>query len=229
MDLSKRLSWRPGMLKGPCIGAQEFAPLEPPRTIPRRLRLAHGSWGALSTPARAVCWARLCAGYGALSVLSVGIAADHRRHHAGRGDPADPPASETCRKSTPSCPGACPPGSLRLILRLTAPGGHRLVPDHAGSWVPQRSGLAIRLRPSMRPVGKEACPPASAYPHRALLLPVCRIPYLDSVLHARTPVHQSPAHARCLIVCISLSRRPSAAPTAVARDFASGSSSRPPE
>ena len=67
----------------------------------------------------------------------------------------------------------------------------------------------------MRPVGEEACPPASAYPHRALLLPVCRIPYLDSVLHARTRVHQSPAHARCLIVCISLSRRPSAAPTAL--------------
>ena len=58
-------------------------------------------------------------------------------------------------------------------------------------------------------------PPASAYPHRALLLPVCRIPCLGSVLHARTRVHQSLARARCLIVCISLSRRSSAAPTAL--------------
>src|SRR5262245_52193656 len=50
-------------------------------------------------------------------------------------------------------------------------------------------------------------------PNRALLLPACRIPCLGSVLHARTRVPQSLANARCPIVCISLSRRPSAAPT----------------
>ena len=63
---------------------------------------------------------------------SEGGAADHRRHHAGRGDPADPPASETFRRATPSCSGACPPGSLRLVLRLTAPGGSPTRPQSCG-------------------------------------------------------------------------------------------------
>jgi hypothetical protein len=45
--------------------------------------------------------ARLCGGHGALPLVSARVAADHRRHHAGRGDPEDPPASETFRRSSP--------------------------------------------------------------------------------------------------------------------------------
>src|SRR5712691_6569348 len=64
---------------------------------------------------------RLCAGYGALPVLPAGDAADHCRHHARRGHPEAPPASETYRSPLSHCPGPCPPGSLRLVLGLTAP------------------------------------------------------------------------------------------------------------
>src|SRR5262245_20188759 len=67
--------------------------------------------------------ARLGAGYGALPVLPAGDAAHHRRHHAGRGHPEDPPASATVCRPTSYCRSPCPPGSLRLVLRLTAPGG----------------------------------------------------------------------------------------------------------
>src|SRR4029453_198904 len=66
--------------------------------------------------------ARLCAGDGTLPVLPAGDAAHHRRHHAGRGPPEDPPASETVCRPTSYCRSPCPPGSLRLVLRLTAPG-----------------------------------------------------------------------------------------------------------
>src|SRR5262245_30141255 len=44
-----------------------------------------------------------------------------KRVFALRGDPEDPPASETRRRPPSHCPGACPPGSLRLVLGLTAP------------------------------------------------------------------------------------------------------------
>jgi hypothetical protein len=66
--------------------------------------------------------AGVCTGQGALSLVSAGDAADHRRPHAQRDDPEAPPASETCGGPAPDCTGACPPGSLRLVLRLTAPG-----------------------------------------------------------------------------------------------------------
>src|SRR5438876_6862219 len=33
-------------------------------------------------------------------LYAAGVAAAHRRHYAGRGDPEDPPASETCHRST---------------------------------------------------------------------------------------------------------------------------------
>ena len=65
--------------------------------------------------------AGICAGYGALPVLPAGDAADHCRHHARRGHPEAPPASETYRSPPSHCPGPCPPGSLRLVLGLTAP------------------------------------------------------------------------------------------------------------
>src|SRR5262249_6651489 len=54
----------------------------------------------------------LCAGYGALPVVSARDTAHHRRHHAGRGDPQDPPPSETCCRppSHYACP--CPPSTM---------------------------------------------------------------------------------------------------------------------
>jgi hypothetical protein len=58
-------------------------------------------------------------GYGTLPLVSMGGAADHRRHHAGQGHQKDPPASETFCRPTSHCTSPCPPGSHRLILRLT--------------------------------------------------------------------------------------------------------------
>jgi len=46
----------------------------------------------------------VCAGYGALPVVSARDAAAHRRHHARRGDPQDPPSSETLCRPTPIKP-----------------------------------------------------------------------------------------------------------------------------
>jgi len=54
-------------------------------------------------------------------MVSAWGAAAHRRPHAGRGAPADPPASAARSRPAPDGSGACPPGSLRLVLRLTAP------------------------------------------------------------------------------------------------------------
>ena len=45
--------------------------------------------------------AGLCPGYGTLSTVSAGHAAAHRRHHAGRGHPQDPPPSETVAADPP--------------------------------------------------------------------------------------------------------------------------------
>ena len=121
--------------------------------------------------------ARLCAGHGALPLVSAGGAADHRRHHAGRGDPEDPPASEACRRPTSHCPSACPPGSLRLVLRLTAPRASptRLRPLPWGGTTPPPSpappavsphtargwgGLAVR-RPRL-PSAPRGCPCAAS-------------------------------------------------------------------
>jgi Transposase zinc-binding domain len=96
-----------------------------------------------------------CSGHGALPVLSVRGAADQRCHHAGRGNPEASAASHTRGRPAPHCSGACPPGSLRLLLRLTAPGG--AAPSRsAGSWGPHRLGLGLRLRsPRTPPMGGE--------------------------------------------------------------------------
>jgi hypothetical protein len=59
--------------------------------------------------------------YGALPLVSAGDAADHCHHHARRGHPEDPPASATCCRPSSHCPSPVPPGSLRLVLCLTAP------------------------------------------------------------------------------------------------------------
>jgi hypothetical protein len=80
--------------------------------------------------------------------------------------------------------------SPRLVLRLRSPRHRR--------WVVRADGSASCLHPQGVP-----------------RLLVCRTPYLGSVLHARMRVHQSLAHARCPIVCTSLSHHPSAAPPAL--------------
>ena len=80
--------------------------------------------------------------------------------------------------------------SPRLVLRLRSPRHRR--------WVVRADG-----------------PAACSHPQGVPRLLVCRTPYLGSVLHARMRVHQSLAHARCPIVCTSLSHRPSAAPPAL--------------
>jgi len=56
----------------------------------------------------------VCTGYGALPVVSARDPAAHRRHHARRGDPQDPPSSETLCRPTPhhTCP--LPPSTVRL-------------------------------------------------------------------------------------------------------------------
>ena len=71
--------------------------------------------------------ARLCRRHSTLPVVSGGVATNHRRYHAWRGDPQDPPASETCRRPTPDRTGACPPGSLCVVLGLSVP---RVSPTH---------------------------------------------------------------------------------------------------
>src|SRR5262249_5136192 len=118
-------------------------------------------------------------------------------------------------QQSPSCPGACPPGSLRLVLHLTAPCGSPTRPRSCGLVGATALGSGHAPAPPYAAGGRGARRPALTSPHRALLLPVCRIPCLGSVLHARTRVHQSLAKARGPIVCISLSRRPSAVPTAL--------------
>ena len=125
--------------------------------------------------ADAVIEARLCTGYGTLPVVSAGGAADHRRHHARRGDPENPPASEACRRPTPDCSSACPPSSFRVVLRLSM-GCRRPVPDRSGSWALSSRRLVLRLRsPLSLPMGRHGRP-ASAHPQRVPLLLICSPP-----------------------------------------------------
>src|SRR5262249_37924386 len=193
--------------------ARDDHPDAPPAGCGRR---GYEHWD-ISLELGAATQAGVCSGHGALPVLSARVAADHRRHHAGRGDPKDPPASETCRRSTPYRTGACPPGSLRLVLRLTVPGmsqpplGSLARGCHTAfvwSW-------ACGPRSHRRWVVRADSPASYSYPQGVPRLLVCRTPCLGSVLHARTRVHQSLARARCPIVCTSLSHRPPAAPTAL--------------
>jgi predicted nucleic acid-binding protein len=75
--------------------------------------------------------AGVCAGHGALSVLSAGDAADHRGHYTWRGDPEDPPASQTRRRPALHRPSPSPPRSLCLVLGLAVSGLPPMVPSHA--------------------------------------------------------------------------------------------------
>ena len=103
--------------------------------------------------------ARLCAGHGALPLVSAGGAADHRRHHVGRGDRKFLQASESSPWTHLPLPQHVSARNLRLVLRLTAPGRERPRPQSlrlVGATA-LGSGLALRLRPPLtRPVGGEA-------------------------------------------------------------------------
>ena len=90
--------------------------------------------------------ARVCAGDGALPVWSAGVAAAHRRHHAGRGDPDDPPASAARRGSTCQGSSACPPGSLCVGLCLSAPAGSPTRPCSRRRVGASSLRLVLRLR-----------------------------------------------------------------------------------
>jgi hypothetical protein len=124
-------------------------------------------------------------------VVSAWGAADHRRHDTGRGDPEDPPASEAHSRPTPDCSGACPSGSLLLVLCLTVSGGSPTCPRSRRLGSARSPRLILRLQSPPTP------------------------PIVGSVLHARTRVHQSLTRARCPSGCTRLSRRPSAALTAL--------------
>ena len=112
-------------------------------------------------------------GYAACRCVFRGRCASSRPSR-GRGDPQNPPASEARGGPAPDRTGACPPGSLCVVLCLTAPEGAAVV----RSWVCDPCARC-------RWVGREGCP-ASAYPQRVPLLLVCRIPCLGSVLNAPT-------------------------------------------
>src|SRR5712691_2732576 len=109
--------------------------------------------------------ARLCTGYGTLPVLPAGVAADHCGHHAGRGDPEDPPASAARGGPTPDCSSPCPPRSLCVVLPLTVRGGERTVSDRSHRKGPRRRRLLLRLRsPRTPPVGGEGWLPCVSTP-----------------------------------------------------------------
>jgi hypothetical protein len=113
-------------------------------------------------------------------------AAPHRRPHARRGDPANPPASETFCSPTSHCTNPCPPGSLRVVLHLTAPGVEwpHLRRSAVEGPCSRRLAFALRVPPPALSVGRHDHP-ASASPQCTPLLPVCRTPCLGSVLPAR--------------------------------------------
>src|SRR5262245_30136253 len=110
----------PGSLWRLLSTAQPPAPCDHPHAMPAR----HGRGGdrhrVVSMELGTTAKERLCPGHGALPLVSTGGAADHRGHHARRGDPENPPASEARGGPAPDCTGVCPPRSLRLVLRLTA-------------------------------------------------------------------------------------------------------------
>ena len=150
----------------------------------------------------------VCAGYGALPVLSAGDAADYRGHDTRRGHPDDPPASATGSRPAPDRSGACPPGRLCLVLRLTAPGGSLHRPRQPSS------GPEPEVAPhAAREWGGEGGPASCVHPQ-----PIPRFPWwspsrLRGVLHAYTRVHPS---LLCTLSQLSPSSRgPSAAPPAL--------------
>ena len=105
------------------------------------------------------------------------------------------PASETVCRPPSHCPGPCPPGSLRLVLRLSAA---------------TVSCSACRLPAQGAGVGRHDCPGPKPPQHVSRLL-VCRPPCRAACCTpARVCTRLSfVLAARCPIVCTRLSRRPS--------------------
>jgi Putative transposase len=169
----------------------------------QRHRRARGQHRVASLELGTTAEARLCTGHGALPVVSAGGAADHRSHNAGRGDPEDPPASETRSGPTPDYSSTCPPRSLCLVLRLIVRDGERtrLRLRQWGGTKPPSS-----YPPPARPMGGEggpsyvmpvppAHPAAARLPHpslwqrpaRPLLLHQCLATRLCSLSHRLHP------------------------------------------
>jgi hypothetical protein len=123
LNLSARApATRPsGALWGLFGAAQQPARGHHPHAAPARGGGRGDGHGVAALELGTTAPARLCTCHGALPVLSAGIAADHCRHHAGRGDPDDPPASEARSRPPPDGSGASPPGSLCVVLRLRGP------------------------------------------------------------------------------------------------------------
>jgi hypothetical protein len=146
-----------------------------------------------------------------------GDTAHHRRHHARRGHPEDPSASETICRPPSHCPGACPPRSLRLVLRLTAPGGSLTRPPQPSSGPePEVAPLAARgwggkavLRPARTPSASRCSLGAAPLAFAACSTPtrVCTSLSLVLAVPACAPVSATappPRLQRCKRFCISL-------------------------
>ena len=132
-------------------------------------------------------------------------------HHAGRGDPHDPPASEARSRPTPDCSGAYPPRSLCLVRRLTAPGGSLTRPRQLSS------GPAPAIPPLL--LGAEAWP-SYVLPTPPARPAAARMPYPSPWQRPARP--STPAR-----VCTRLSlhdsaqQEPSAVPPALQELFSS--------
>src|SRR5262245_14606097 len=127
----------PGAAQPPARGDQPPAP-------PAGCRRGGDGHGVAALELGAVAPARACPRHGTLSFLPAGDAADDRRHHTGRGDPENPPASETGGGPTPDCPGASPPGSVRLVLHLTASTPPSVAPSTALSQITENRKVETR-------------------------------------------------------------------------------------
>ena len=183
--------------------AQSSAGVDHPHTPPARGGRGGDRHGITALELGAAAEARLCAGHRPLPLLSAGGAADHRRHHAGRGHPEDPPASETVCKPTSSLyrpvsarkPSPGPPPDRASGVTDPAPTAD-MGKDHAAV-----SAWACHLPAPGTWLGRHGRP-ASASPLRAPRRPVCHVPCLGRVLHARTRLNEALAMtARCPIVC----------------------------
>src|SRR5262249_9607040 len=92
--------------------AQSSAWGDPPDTTPARPRRAGGVPRVAVLELGAAAPAGLCTGYGALPVVSARDPAAHRRHHAGHGDPQDPPPSDARCRPPPHRAGPYSPSTL---------------------------------------------------------------------------------------------------------------------
>jgi hypothetical protein len=110
-DVHERLS---GAAQPPAGGAH-------PHGAPTGRGGPGGQDGSASLAVGTAADAHLGPGPGTLSVVAARGAADHRHHHAGRGAPHAPPATEARGGPTLHGSSACPPGSLGVVRGLSAP------------------------------------------------------------------------------------------------------------